>query len=96
MSDDEEQYKVCTLVLYFNLMMPNQISLKARAGPQQRYLAKDIFGSDSELSDAPDADGTKFRSDQTDKCHTFFLQRKSHYTRVRRRRRQKKSLPMTQ
>jgi len=30
--------------------------LKARAGPQQRYLAKDIFGSDSELSDAPDAE----------------------------------------
>jgi len=30
--------------------------LKARPGPQQRYLAKDIFGSDSELSDAPDAE----------------------------------------
>jgi len=28
----------------------------ARPGPQQRYLAKDIFGSDSELSDAPDAE----------------------------------------
>ncbi|KAH9010664.1 hypothetical protein EDB85DRAFT_2048788 [Lactarius pseudohatsudake] len=28
----------------------------ARPGGQQRYLAKDIFGSDSELSDAPDAE----------------------------------------
>ncbi len=32
-------------------------SWKARPGAQQRYLAKDIFGSDSELSDAPDAEG---------------------------------------
>ena len=45
--------------------MLNQISLKARAGPQQRYLAKDIFGSDSELSDAPDAEEIPSRSRPT-------------------------------
>jgi hypothetical protein len=38
-------------------MMLIGFSLKARPGPQQRYLAKDIFGSDSELSDAPDGEG---------------------------------------
>jgi hypothetical protein len=32
-------------------------SLKARPAAQQRYFEKDIFGSDSELSDAPDAEG---------------------------------------
>jgi hypothetical protein len=31
--------------------------LKARPAAQQRYFEKDIFGSDSELSDAPDAEG---------------------------------------
>ena len=51
------------LVYNFHLVMLNQFYLKARAGPQQRYLAKDIFGSDSELSDAPDADGTQFCGD---------------------------------
>ena len=33
------------------------LSLKARPAAQQRYFEKDIFGSDSELSDAPDAEG---------------------------------------
>jgi len=55
MSDDEEQYNVFFLSL-FNRMMLISSSLKAHE-PQQRYLAKDIFGSDSELSDAPDAEG---------------------------------------
>jgi hypothetical protein len=56
MSDDEERYNVSVLS-YFNRMMLIGFSLKARPGGQQRYLAKDIFGSDSELSDAPDAEG---------------------------------------
>jgi transcription factor SPN1 len=46
--------------------------LKAHAGPQQRYLAKDIFGSDSELSDAPDADGTQFRGHLSHSVTIFF------------------------
>jgi len=55
--------------------------LKAHAGPQQRYLAKDIFGSDSELSDAPDADGTQFHLDQSHMCHNIlFFRGKSSTT----------------
>jgi hypothetical protein len=56
MSDDEERYNVSLLSLS-NRMILIMFSLKARPGPQQRYLAKDIFGSDSELSDAPDGEG---------------------------------------
>ena len=56
MSDDEERYNV-SLLSHFNQKVLTSFSLKARPGPQQRYLAKDIFGSDSELSDAPDAEG---------------------------------------
>jgi hypothetical protein len=56
MSDDEERYNV-SLSSHSNRMMLISFSLKARPGAQQRYLAKDIFGSDSELSDAPDAEG---------------------------------------
>ena len=48
------------LTLLYTLRGLNIPSLKARPGAQQRYLAKDIFGSDSELSDAPDAEGTQF------------------------------------
>ena len=56
MSDDEERYNV-SLLSHSNRMILISFFLKARAGPQQRYLAKDIFGSDSELSDAPDGEG---------------------------------------
>lgn len=56
MSDDEERYNVFMLS-HSNRMILISFSLKARPGPQQRYLAKDIFGSDSELSDAPDGEG---------------------------------------
>jgi hypothetical protein len=57
MSDEEDRYKVCFFV---HTPPESQInfSLKARpAAQQQRYFEKDIFGSDSELSDAPDAEG---------------------------------------
>jgi hypothetical protein len=57
MSDDEGRYNVF-LLSHSNRMMLISFYLKARTGgAQQRYLAKDIFGSDSELSDAPDAEG---------------------------------------
>lgn len=56
MSDDEERYNVSLLSHSYRMMLIS-FSLKARPEPQQRFLAKDIFGSDSELSDAPDAEG---------------------------------------
>jgi hypothetical protein len=56
MSDDEERYNV-SLLSHSDRMMLISFSLKARPEAQQRFLAKDIFGSDSELSDAPDAEG---------------------------------------
>lgn len=37
-------------------MSDDEERYNAHTGAQQRYLAKDIFGSDSELSDAPDAE----------------------------------------
>ena len=56
MSDEEEGYDVR---LWNHTSAENQInsSLKAHPTAQQRYFEKDIFGSDSELSDAPDAEG---------------------------------------
>jgi hypothetical protein len=57
MSDDEGRYNV-SLLFHSNRNTLISFYSKARpGGAQQRYLAKDIFGSDSELSDAPDAEG---------------------------------------
>jgi hypothetical protein len=68
MSDDEGRHNV-SLPSYSNWMVLISFSLKARPGPQQRYLAKDIFGSDSDLSDAPDAEGEQFHHCQFHMCH---------------------------
>jgi hypothetical protein len=79
MSDDEERYNVFSS-FQFSFDEAKSV-LKAHAGPQQRYLAKDIFGSDSELSDAPDADGTQFHLDQSHMCHNIlFFRGKSSTT----------------
>ena len=59
MSDDEERYNVC-LSNHASLKSRLNSSLKAGPAAQQRYFEKDIFGSDSELSDAPDAEGMWF------------------------------------